>query len=683
MHRCDTGDRGGTTRLARGALLTLALCMLLAASASAAAPNWLEPADLSKAGRDASNPAVAMDAAGNTIAIWERESPLGPSHDVQISTRAAGGTFTTPVDVALRSTDPHLAVAPGGEAVAVWRHFENPPGVNTIQIATRPPGGSFGPPETAYVAPTTHPEPPLLPNPVIPQELRVAIGDGGDVIITWGEIDPESEFPDFICGVNPDPPNNPFSCPNPAFVMATVRPAGGVFTEAERISALPAPKPAGEPAQQEWAKEESVKTAGAARPAVDAAGNATVVWTAFDGTDFVIQTAGRPAGQDFTAPVQVSESGEDAGLADIGVDAAGNVIASWLRNDGAARLAQVAIKAPGGSFAPLGDVSPAGGTADRPALDVAANGAATLVWRLTGPTNSPLQSSTRPPGGSFSAPANLSSGNDNPLFYELAIGDDGDAIVVWSGDNGAGEIVRAAVRPAGSGSFGAPVVISQSSPDFFHPRPSMDAGGDATVVWTRDNGTHSIVQWAGYDADPPQLRDVSIPAAAKVGDTVQFSASSSDVWLVGGPSFDFGDGGHAEGNSVSHVYSAPGSYTVGVTAVDALNKTATATGTILVKARNYFTIGKLKKNRRKGTATLTVTIPEPGTLVASGRGIRKATVRSAKAGTVKVPLKAAGKGRKALNRKGRLKARLKVAYSPDGGDANSKQLRVTLEKKLG
>jgi hypothetical protein len=262
MPSFDRETRGLKAGLARALLLTLALCMLLAASASAAAPNWLEPADLSKGGRNASNPAVAMDGAGNTVAIWERQSTVDPSFNLQMSTRAVGGSFTAPVDFVLKGTEPQLAVAPNGEAVVAWKHFENPPGVYTIQVATRPPGGgAFSAPVTVYTAPAS----------VIPQTLALAVGAGGDVAVTWSEIDPESEFPDFVCGVNPDPPNNQIFCPNPAFVMATMRPAGGVFTEAERISALPAPKPAGEPAQQEWAEEESVKTAGGARPAVDAA----------------------------------------------------------------------------------------------------------------------------------------------------------------------------------------------------------------------------------------------------------------------------------------------------------------------------------------------------------------------------------------------------------------------------
>jgi PKD domain len=660
--------------LSRAVLLACALSLLSAASASAA-PSWLNPIDLSKPGRDASNPAVAMDGAGNTVAIWERQSTLDPSFNLQISTRAPGGTFTAPVDFALKATEPELAMTPGGEAVAVWKHFENPPGVYTIQMATRPPGGgSFSAPVTAYTAAPT----------VIPQELRMAVGAGGDVAVTWSEFDPNSGFDKIVCGIDPKT-SLPFSCPNPSFVMAAVRPAGGSFTPAKRISVPRGTAPGGETPleKEEREKAESALTARGARPAVDAVGNTTVVFSFFDGEDNVVQTAVRNAGEDFTAPVQVSDSGEDADGQEIGIDSAGNAIATWVRSEGSARMVQAGIKAPGGGFAQLGNVSPPGGVSQRPVIGVAPNGTATLAWRLAGlTTDNFLQSATRPPGGSFSSPVSLNSGKDNPLFYELAVSDEGDAIVVWSGDNGADKIARAAVRPAGQSSFGSPVAISQSSPDFFHPEPAMDKGGDATVVWVRDNGTHNIVQMAGYDADPPELSNVSIPALATVGQTVQFSASSFDVWQVGPPSFDFGDGTQAGGTSVSHSYSAPGSRTVIVTAKDSAGGESATTGTVLVKARNFFSFGKLSLNRKKGTATLAVNIPEPGAIVTSGKGIKKVTVRSAKAGTVKVPLKAAGKGLKHLDAKGKLRALLKIAYSPIGGDTNTKRRKVILQKRL-
>ena len=57
------------------------------------------------------------------------------------------------------------------------------------------------------------------------------------------------------------------------------------------------------------------------------------------------------------------------------------------------------------------------------------------------------------------------------------------------------------------------------------------------------------------------------------------------------------------------------------------------------------------------------------------------SLRAAKGGSVKVPIKAAGKGRKRLEKSGRLKALLKVEYSPVGGDVNTQRQSVTLRKK--
>jgi hypothetical protein len=653
----------------RTLLAAFALSACLAAPAAAAPANWLEPADLSKPGRDAHNPAVVMDAAGNTVAIWERQNTFNASFSLQISTRAPGGAFTAPVDFSPSSSTPQLAVTPSGEVVAAWKQFVNP--LNTIQVATRAPGAAaFGPPVTAYTAAPS----------VQPQDLRLAAGPNGDIALVWTEIDPNSGLDKVTCEIHPV--LGPLKCGNPAFVKATVRPAGGSFTAPQRISEPRGSGPDGETVEEkeEREKAESKLAASDAHPAIDAAGRAIFVWTFFDGTDYVIDSAVRE-GAAFGPPTQVSASGQDSAFADIEMDAAGNAIAVWNRLEGAARRVEAALRPPGGSFAGLGTLSPVGGTAEEPAIDVTDGGTATVVWRLTGFSETFLQATTRPPGGAFSAPLSLNSGKDNPLFPEIATNEAGDALVAWNGDNGGQEIIRAAVRQAGGG-FSAPVAISQTSPDLFHPKPTMDAGGNATVVWTRDNGLHNIVQWTGYDAEPPELRNVSIPGSAMVGDTVQLSASSFDVWPVGAPSFDFGDGVQAAGNAVSHVYSAPGAYRVLVSATDAVGRTGTSAGTIQVKARNFFKLGKLKRNRKKGTATLAVTIPEPGALVASAKGVKKATVRSAKGATVRIPLKAAGRGLKRLNKKGKLKFRLKVTYAPVGGDPNTQQRRLRLDKKL-
>ncbi len=80
------------------AVLACAVCALLFAAGAAAAPNWSDPADLSKPGRDATNPAVATDSAGNTLAIWERQSLTSPAINLQTATRAPGGAFAGPIE---------------------------------------------------------------------------------------------------------------------------------------------------------------------------------------------------------------------------------------------------------------------------------------------------------------------------------------------------------------------------------------------------------------------------------------------------------------------------------------------------------------------------------------------------------------------------------------------------------
>ncbi len=125
-------DRGMRRVAGTTAMLACAVCSLLFAAGAAAAPNWSDPADLSKPGRDATNPAVAMDSAGDTLAIWERQSTANPSITLQTATRARGapfaGPFEFPVSTAAGSnTEPTEAMTrrrrSGGGLEALREHL--------------------------------------------------------------------------------------------------------------------------------------------------------------------------------------------------------------------------------------------------------------------------------------------------------------------------------------------------------------------------------------------------------------------------------------------------------------------------------------------------------------------------------------------------------------------------------
>ncbi len=87
-----------------------------------------------------------------------------------------------------------------------------------------------------------------------------------------------------------------------------------------------------------------------------------------------------------------------------------------------------------------------------------------------------------------------------------------------------------------------------------------------------------------YDATGPVMSGLSIPATGTVGVPVTFAVSPLDAWsAVSATQWSFGDGATALDETVSHTYTQPGTYTVGVTATDILGNPNTGTGTITIQ----------------------------------------------------------------------------------------------------
>ena len=96
---------------------------------------------------------------------------------------------------------------------------------------------------------------------------------------------------------------------------------------------------------------------------------------------------------------------------------------------------------------------------------------------------------------------------------------------------------------------------------------------------------------------------------------------------------------------------------------------------------NDFRFGEVKKNKRKGTAKLTVKVPGPGGLELLGNGIRKANKDAPRAGKVKLGVKASGMAKMRLSRKGEAKVHAEVTYDRDGNYPNTKSKKIKLVKR--
>ena len=106
-------------------------------------------------------------------------------------------------------------------------------------------------------------------------------------------------------------------------------------------------------------------------------------------------------------------------------------------------------------------------------------------------------------------------------------------------------------------------------------------------------------------------------------------------------------------------------------------------GTVTVEVQppsNDFKLGKAKLNKRRGTAKLKVKIPGPGDLVlARSKKVKRATKRVRAAGKTNLKVRPRGKTKKKLAKKGKAKVRVKVTYTPDGGEPKTKRKRIKLK----
>jgi hypothetical protein len=104
------------------------------------------------------------------------------------------------------------------------------------------------------------------------------------------------------------------------------------------------------------------------------------------------------------------------------------------------------------------------------------------------------------------------------------------------------------------------------------------------------------------------------------------------------------------------------------------------------EADNRFTVGEVKR-LKNGSARVTVTIPNPGTLTAEDAGpkelLKPTSVDASNVGDNTITLKPAKKAKRKLKRGKKVKLTAELTYTPDRGSANSADVPVKLKKKRG
>lgn len=171
---------------------------------------------------------------------------------------------------------------------------------------------------------------------------------------------------------------------------------------------------------------------------------------------------------------------------------------------------------------------------------------------------------------------------------------------------------------------------------------------------------------------PSTLNTFAVNLPVKAGDVlgeIQTNAAVSvgcSFAVAGDPGYIYRDGNLTDGSNGA--FTSPGfpGFRLNISAV--------------VTPTNSFTVGTVKRNKRKGTAALTLNVANPGSLAVGGKGVKPANATAGAAGDITVTIKAKGKKRDKLNSNGKVTVTPNITFTPNGGDAGTQSPSVKLKK---
>jgi hypothetical protein len=126
------------------------------------------------------------------------------------------------------------------------------------------------------------------------------------------------------------------------------------------------------------------------------------------------------------------------------------------------------------------------------------------------------------------------------------------------------------------------------------------------------------------------------------------------------------------------VLRAPGDLDVGESAIFGPVPDVRLNLSAVLVPSNAFTITSIVRHRRNGTATLTIDLPNPGVATVGGKGLKRRHVSTAVKTQVTLKAATVGKSARKLARKGHLKVRVVVTFSPIGGDPSAQTVPLKL-----
>ena len=175
-------------------------------------------------------------------------------------------------------------------------------------------------------------------------------------------------------------------------------------------------------------------------------------------------------------------SAPEATRPQVAIDSQGDSVAVWQRHDGGKWIIEAATRPAGGDWQPPVEISTGSHGAENPAVAIDPQGEAVAVWWRYNGAQDIIEAATLPAGGAWQPPVEISPEGQSALEPEVTFDLQGNAVAVWASMEGGHWIAEAASRTPG-GIWQAPVDISPSGQSASEIQVALNARGDTVVVW--------------------------------------------------------------------------------------------------------------------------------------------------------------------------------------------------------
>jgi hypothetical protein len=419
------------------AILT-AIGMLLAVPSNSRAAEWGPESDLALADLNLYNPTVAISPKGEAVALFSASDGTYTLSIVYWSARSASGTWSTPV--ALTPSDGYcgsweisnaqikLAMAGDGTATAAWICDGTPQ--NYVQVSTRPAGGVFSTPENL-----TSETADFSIDSVARGQIDVAASPSGKVTVAYNVVY-EAEIPERWEVHAATRPAGSSTFGSPEVIFSGLQDSGGtsllrntsIAAGADETFAIgmetrdydsgnevvrSAVRPRGQStfgsSVQLTTPDLDADTDGYKMVAVDNKGRTIMAWMRGPNSPDVAEVAIRSAGASgtFGATQTLTDPSEDMNPGPVTAGPQGTVIYAFLLNQSDDSVVQSTLQPGASSFGSVEELTDGTTDIDEPAVSIGLKGLTTVAWSNNfdpGSENDRIEERTRNAGASLFDP---------------------------------------------------------------------------------------------------------------------------------------------------------------------------------------------------------------------------------------------------------------------------------------